>query len=79
MPFMPGPSFTSLSVKPSTLRRLRAYKVAGMSYDDVLNDLMDEQPTEAFWKEHARRLQEESIPWDKVKAELRAGRATRSP
>lgn len=72
MPFMPGSSFTTLSIKPKTLRRLKAYKVAGMSYDDVLNDLMDEQPTEAFWKEHRRRLEmEESIPWADVKKRLK--------
>jgi hypothetical protein len=75
---MPSPAFTTLSIKPTTLRRLRAYKVAGLTYDDVLNDLMDEQPTEAFWKEHARRLKEESIPWEKVKAELASRRNTRS-
>lgn len=78
MPFMPSAAFTSLSLKPSTLRRLRAYKVAGMSYDDVLNDLMDEQPTAAFWKEHERRLREEDrIPWE-VKARLRKRRAAES-
>mgnify|MGYP001588095309 CR=1 FL=1 len=79
MPFMPSAAFTSLSLKPSTLRRLRAYKVAGMSYDDVLNDLMDEQPTAAFWKEHERRLREEdSIPWEEVKERLRKRRAAES-
>ena len=65
MPFMPSSSFTTLSVKPSTLRRLRAYKVAGMTYDDVLNEFMDERPTAAFWKEHERRLRDEGdLPWN---------------
>lgn len=72
MPFMPSASFTTLSLKPKTLRRLRAYKVAGMTYDDVLNDLMDEQPTAEFWKEHERRLREEpDIPWDEAKKALK--------
>ena len=76
LPFMPSVSFTTLSLKPSTLRRLRSYKVAGMTYDDVLNDLMDEQPTAEFWKEHERRLREEdSIPWEDVKKDLAARRA----
>ena len=71
MPFMPSASFTTLSLKPSTLRRLRSYKVDGMTYDDVLNDLMDEHPTAEFWKEHERRLREEdSIPWEQVKKDL---------
>jgi len=78
MPFMPGSGFTTLSIKPSTLRRLRAYKVAGMSYDDVLNELMEERPTEAFWREHARRLKEESIPWDKAWAQVQAKRGSKS-
>jgi len=72
LPIVPGPGFTSLSVRPKTLRRLRAYKVGGMTYDDVLNELMDGQPTEAFWKEHRRRLkEEEDLPWEDVRKKLK--------
>ncbi len=61
-------TFTSVPVKPETLRRLRSYKVGGASYDDVLNELMDGQPPEDFWKEYLRRLQEEDrVPWDEVR------------
>ena len=35
---------TTVSVRPPTLKRLRSYKVNGTTYDDVLNDLMDENP-----------------------------------
>ncbi len=64
-------AFTSVPVKPETLQRLRQYKVAGKTYDDVLNDFMDDVPTEAFWKEHARRLQqEERLRFDPTTASL---------
>jgi len=65
-------TFTSVPVKPETLRRLRSYKVGGKTYDDVLNEFMDETPTEAYWKEQARRLKEEpDIPWDEVRKKFR--------
>jgi len=65
-------SFTSVPVKPRTLRRLRAYKTGGKSYDQVLNDLMDEFPPESWIKEHLRRLREEEfVPWEQVKARLK--------
>jgi len=37
-------SFTTVPVKPETLSRLRRYKTGGASYDEVLNDLMDDHP-----------------------------------
>ena len=65
-------SFTTVPVKPETLQRLRTYKSGGASFDEVLNDLMDDHPTEAFLREHLRRLrEEESIPWNQVKKRLR--------
>ncbi|MEA3137154.1 MAG: hypothetical protein QOC71_1435 [Thermoplasmata archaeon] len=65
-------TFTTVPVKPETLRRLRSYKVGGKTYDDVLNEFMDETPTEAFWKEMDRRMKEEPrIPWDDVKKRLK--------
>jgi len=63
---------TTVPVKPETLRRLRAYKVGGTTYDDVLNDLMDDTPPGAFIREHLRRLREEpDIPWREVRKRLR--------
>ena len=49
--------FTTVPVKPDTLRRLRLYKTMGASYDDVLNDIMDLHPPASFIKEHVRRLE----------------------
>lgn len=63
--------YTSIPVKPQTLERLRAYKVGGKSYDDLLNEMMDEIVPEALYQEHLRRLREEErIPLSKVKKEL---------
>ncbi len=63
---------TTVPVKHETLRRLRAYKVGGATYDEVLNDLMDDNPPGAFIREHLRRLREEpDIPWREVRKRLR--------
>ena len=43
-------SFTTVPVKPETLSRLRRYKTGGASYDEVLNDLMDDHPPAASMK-----------------------------
>lgn len=65
-------TFTTVPVKPETLRRLRAYKLGGKSYDDVLNELMDERPPAAFLREHLRRLKEEErVDWKTVKRRLK--------
>ena len=69
-------AFTSLPVKPETLRRIKAYKVMGKTYDDLLNEWMDEVPPADFLREHARRLEEESISWDELKAKEDRGRAS---
>ena len=63
---------TTVPVKPETLSKLRAYKVGGATYDDVLNELMDEQPPEAFIREHLRRLKEDAFEdWASVRKRLR--------
>ena len=63
---------TTIPVKPQTLARLRAYKVGGSTYDDVLNDLMDERPPMGFIREHLRRLKEEPFSgWKDVRKRLR--------
>lgn len=68
----PARAFTSLPVKPDTLRRLRSYKTMGASYDDVLNDLMDENPPANFLREHLRRLESgDFVPWDDVKKKVK--------
>jgi len=63
---------TTVPVKHETLRRLRQYKLGGSTYDEVLNDLMDDNPPVAFIREHLRRLHEEpDIPWREVRKRLR--------
>jgi hypothetical protein len=69
MTLMSVMTFTSVPVKPETLARLRGYKAGGASYDDVLNELMDDNPPAAFLREHLRRLREEErSDWSEVKA-----------
>ncbi len=63
---------TTIPVKPETLARLRSYKVGGATYDDVLNDLMDDQPPEGFIREHLRRLKQEPFSdWKDVRKRFR--------
>ena len=63
---------TTVPVKGETLRRLRGYKTGGASFDDVLNEMMDEIPPAAFVQEHLRRLrEEEKISWDSVRSRLK--------
>ena len=63
--------YTTLPVRKETLRRLKGYKVGGVSYDELLNDLLDAHPREEFFMEHLRRLkQEPRRPWSVVKKEL---------
>ena len=72
MSFMPGASFTSLSLKPTTLRQLRAYKVGGMTYDDVLQQLMEETPPAKFIEWHLQQVRDEPrVAWDDVKKRLK--------
>ncbi len=60
-------------MKQETLARLRSYKVGGATYDDVLNDLMDDQPPAGFVPEHLRRLKEETFSdWKEVQKRSRA-------
>ena len=63
---------TTVPVKGETLRRLRGYKAGGASFDDVLNEFMDEIPPAAFIREHLRRLhEEETESWDSVRSRLK--------
>ncbi len=65
-------STTTIPVKQETLARLRSYKVGGATYDDVLNNLMDDQPPAGFIREHLRRLKEETFSdWQDVRKRLR--------
>jgi hypothetical protein len=64
-------AYTTLPVRKETLRRLKGYKVGGVSYDELLNDLLDAHPPEEFFLEHLRRLKREPRrPWREIKKEL---------
>ena len=64
---------TTVTVKGSTLARLRAYKTPGATLDDVLNDLMADTPPESFWREIERRRAEPgpNVPADVMLRRLR--------
>ena len=64
-------AYTTLPVRKETLRRLKGYKVGGVSYDELLNDLLDAHPSEEFFLEHLRRLKREPRrAWSEIKKEL---------
>jgi len=64
-------AYTSLPARKETLRRLRGYKVGGVSYDKLLNELLDAHPPEAFFLEHLRRLKREPRrSWSEIKRDL---------
>jgi hypothetical protein len=70
-------SYRTVPVRPSTWRRLMDYKMGEATFDDVLNELMDNVPIEVFSKnliaEHYKRLRTfEGRPWRKVKDEIEA-------
>jgi hypothetical protein len=65
-------SATTVPVRSDTLRKLKSYKVGDATYDDVLNELMEEVPPPRFWREHYRRLHEDkSIPLAEVRRRLK--------
>lgn len=47
--------YHTVPVRRPTWERLKAYRVGGQSYDDVLNDLMDRVPLEKHLAGHAAR------------------------
>jgi predicted CopG family antitoxin len=70
-------SYRTIPVRPTTWRRLMDYKMGEATFDDVLNELMDNVPIEVFSKklieEHNRRLRTfEGRSWRKVKDEIEA-------
>lgn len=40
--------YHTVPVRRNTWDRLKAYRLGGASYDDVLNDLMDAMPLDAY-------------------------------
>jgi len=69
--------YKSVPVKRDTYRKLKDYKMAGASFDDVLNELMRSVPVEAVAarviREHYERMGEpEGRPWREVLRRRRA-------
>jgi hypothetical protein len=65
---------TSIQVHESTRRVLELYKKPGQTYEDVIEDFVDQFPPESFLKEMERRIRE-SPPLELV--ELRRRLAAR--
>lgn len=55
---MPTDNFTSIQVHESTRRLLEARKRGRESYDEVILDLIEQDPTEAEIREFDRRMRE---------------------
>ena len=60
--------YRTIPVRPETWERLQALRMGGATYDRVINDLMDMAPIEkvsdAFLREHFRRLQNfQGVDW----------------
>lgn len=53
-------AYKTINVSPETYEKLLLYKHAGMSFDDVINEMMRLLPEEEFYKhilkEHRRRM-----------------------
>jgi hypothetical protein len=47
---MPADPVTTIQVHASTRRLLESYKVGGRTYDEVLLDLMEQMPSEEFFR-----------------------------
>lgn len=70
---------TTITVSEKTRRRLADYKRGGMTFDKVLNDLMDRVPIEDISteqvREHHRRLKDfDGVPAAEFVAKLRKKR-----
>jgi len=63
--------YTTIPVRKETLDKLKGYKVGGVSYDDLINDLLEVHPPEEFFLEHLRRLRGENRrTWDEIREDL---------
>lgn len=53
-------AYKTINVSPETYEKLLLYKHAGMSFDDVINEMMNLMPEEEFYRyvleEHRRRM-----------------------
>ncbi|MCI4332395.1 MAG: hypothetical protein L3K01_01490 [Thermoplasmata archaeon] len=69
---MPTDTITSIQVHESTRRLLESRKRGGESYDDVILDLIDQEPTEAEIREFDRRMRKggPGIPLEETRKRL---------
>lgn len=57
-----GVGYRTVNLKPATHRRLAAYKVAGITFDDAVGLLMDEVTPQAIKERVLQRLADEQGP-----------------
>jgi hypothetical protein len=53
---MPADPVTTIQVHASTRRLLESYKVGGRTYDEVLLDLMEQMPSQEFFRAMKEQL-----------------------
>ena len=71
-------AYRTVNVGSTTFERLKSYKVAGKTFDEVLNDLMDRTEPETVHREvlreHERRLRRmkkgESVTHEELRRKL---------
>lgn len=54
--------YHTVPVRRATWERLKAYRMGGASYDEVLNDLMDEVPLEPYAARYLATKRRERAP-----------------
>ena len=64
---------TTIQVRGSTRSLLESRKTGAQTYDDVILDLIEEDPTEAQIREFERRLKgkEPDVPWEETRKKVR--------
>jgi hypothetical protein len=53
--------FTTVPVKAPTLRAFQACRAGGKNYDAGIQDFMEANPPESFWREVLRRAREPEL------------------
>lgn len=52
--------YHTIPVRRGTWERFRSYRMGGASYDDVLNDMMDQFPLEKYAAEYLSKQREKT-------------------
>lgn len=62
---------TTIQISTETARLLSARRIGGATYDEVILDLLEEEPPEEFFRELERRFREEpDIPLEVVRRQI---------